>query len=118
MNNFQNHLNHLIRKRIEVCEKLCIKKDQIKLKSKNIKEWYSTNESMYDEDPSDFELIKNQVYKAIALLGGDIDLLSIIGSWGDTLDDDEILDELIDYNKNYLKKITDSAKGEQEVIKP
>ena len=39
-----------------------------------------------------------EVYEAMRLLGAQSDLLSIIGSWKDTLDDDEILDMLRDWN--------------------
>jgi hypothetical protein len=43
-------------------------------------------------------LIVNALCQAIADLGGDRGLLSILGSWGDTLPDSEILDMLIRYN--------------------
>ena len=40
-----------------------------------------------------------QLYRAIEALGGSPDLLSIVGSYGDTLpDDQDILDALVSYN--------------------
>ncbi len=35
--------------------------------------------------------IAREVYKAIKTLGGDRELLSTVGSYGDTLDDDDVL---------------------------
>ena len=46
----------------------------------------------------DMAKIVGELYKAIEALGGSPDLLSIIGSYGDTLDDQEILDALVTYN--------------------
>ena len=42
--------------------------------------------------------INQEIYKAIEKLGGNPDLLSIIGSIGDTLPDEEILFQLRRYN--------------------
>lgn len=42
--------------------------------------------------------ISQQIYRALEILGAESDLLSIIGSYGDTLSDDEILDMLKDWN--------------------
>tara|TARA_R110002051_G_scaffold303355_1_gene372192 strand:- start:69 stop:242 length:174 start_codon:yes stop_codon:yes gene_type:complete len=43
--------------------------------------------------------IVEQIYKSIEILGGKSDILSIIGSIGDTLDDDEILVYLKSWNR-------------------
>lgn len=40
----------------------------------------------------------NQLYRAFKNLGADIDLLSVIGSYADTLDDDTVLELLTSYN--------------------
>lgn len=42
--------------------------------------------------------IMQQIYKAVEKLGGDMELLSLIGSYGDTLPASEILELLEDYN--------------------
>ena len=39
-----------------------------------------------------------QLYRAIEALGGSPDLLSIVGSYGDTLADQDVLDALVTYN--------------------
>ena len=46
----------------------------------------------------DMAKIAGELYKAIDALGGSPDLLSIIGSYGDTLDDQDVLDALVSYN--------------------
>ena len=43
--------------------------------------------------------IAAQIVKALQRLDADVDLLSVVGSYGDTLDDDEVLDLLKDYNE-------------------
>jgi hypothetical protein len=42
--------------------------------------------------------ITNEIYKAVDALGGAPCLLSAIGSWGDTLSDQTVLDILTDFN--------------------
>jgi hypothetical protein len=42
--------------------------------------------------------IAAEIYVALERLGADEDLLSIIGSWRDALDDAEVLAALRDYN--------------------
>lgn len=42
--------------------------------------------------------IAMQIYKAAERLGADEDLLSVLGSYGDTLDDADVLALLRDYN--------------------
>lgn len=44
--------------------------------------------------------IARQIYIACERLGAEPDLLSIIGSYGDTLEDQDILDLMIEYNAN------------------
>ena len=46
--------------------------------------------------------IINQISIAVQGLGGNSDILSILGSWGETLDDDFILKLLEYYNKGEL----------------
>lgn len=43
--------------------------------------------------------IAAQVYVALDRLGAEPELLSIVGSYGDTLDDSEVLEILTDYNQ-------------------
>jgi hypothetical protein len=42
--------------------------------------------------------IRSEIYRAFELLGADRDLLAVVGSWGDTLDDQEILAFLKEWN--------------------
>ena len=44
-------------------------------------------------------LIVRELYQACEMLGADPGLLSAIGSWGDTLDDAEILKTLKSWNE-------------------
>ena len=43
--------------------------------------------------------IKEELYKALDLLGAKSDLLGIVGSWGDTQDDEWVLNELREWNE-------------------
>jgi hypothetical protein len=45
--------------------------------------------------------IAHELYEAVRKLGAKSDLLSIIGSFGDTLNDEEVLEALRDWNHNY-----------------
>lgn len=40
-----------------------------------------------------------EISEAIEKLGGDPELLAVIGSWGDTLTEDEVLQGLKEYNR-------------------
>ena len=42
--------------------------------------------------------IRAEIYRAVEYLGGDAALLAIIGSWGDTLEDADILKLLKEWN--------------------
>lgn len=42
--------------------------------------------------------IGREIYVAIERLGAEVELLAIVGSYGDTLDDDEIHEMLEEYN--------------------
>ena len=42
---------------------------------------------------------KTELYKALDLLGAKSDLLGIVGSWGDTQDDEWVLTELRAWNE-------------------
>ncbi|XIK07032.1 hypothetical protein ACG873_07280 [Mesorhizobium sp. AaZ16] len=44
--------------------------------------------------------IVNEIYFALAKLGAADDLLAIVGSWGDTMDDARTLDHLRAFNRN------------------
>jgi hypothetical protein len=35
--------------------------------------------------------IKNEIYRVVELLGGDSSILGAIGSWGDTMADEDVL---------------------------
>ena len=45
--------------------------------------------------------IASELYKAIRHLGGGAHLLSIVGSYGDTLEDDEVLSQLRAWNDQH-----------------
>jgi hypothetical protein len=42
--------------------------------------------------------IRGEIYRALEYLGADASLLATIGSWGDTLEDDDVLVLLKDWN--------------------
>jgi hypothetical protein len=44
--------------------------------------------------------IAGEFYMAMERLGADVELLSIVGSWRDTLDDAEVLASLREYNRS------------------
>ena len=44
-------------------------------------------------------LIREELQKALRTLGARSDLLSIVGSWGDTMVDEWVLDALRDWNE-------------------
>lgn len=43
--------------------------------------------------------IAREISIALTRLDADVDLLAVVGSYGDTLDDAEVLELLTDYNK-------------------
>jgi hypothetical protein len=43
--------------------------------------------------------IANQLYRAIETLGGDPGQLACVGSWGDTLDDAQVLEMITSWNE-------------------
>jgi hypothetical protein len=51
--------------------------------------------------------IISQIYVAVERMGGNSELLALIGSWGDTLPDEEILECLQMYNERgtYKSKV-------------
>ena len=51
------------------------------------------------KDMSEELEIRKEIYRAIQKLGGKSDILAIIGSWGDSLTDEELLHELKMWNK-------------------
>lgn len=48
--------------------------------------------------------IRLEIFRAFKRLGADRELLSIIGSWGDTLDDKEVLRSLKEWNMDKAKR--------------
>jgi len=44
--------------------------------------------------------IRSEIYRAMELLGADRQLLGTVGSWGDTLDDEEVLKLLKHWNES------------------
>ena len=48
--------------------------------------------------------IRLEIFRAFKRLGADRELLSIIGSWGDTLDDREVLRLLKEWNMEKAKR--------------
>lgn len=51
--------------------------------------------------------IIHELYKAFVLLGADHGLLGTVGSWGDSLPDNDVLDNLKGWNDATLHEITD-----------
>lgn len=49
--------------------------------------------------------IAAELYHAVALLGAKSDLLSIIGSWGDSLNDDQIVAYLREWNAKTAEEL-------------
>lgn len=62
--------------------------------------------------PIQYEILR-ELYKAVESLNAPMELLSTIGSWGDTLEEDEILELLEDYNerKRRGERMTESIKS-------
>jgi hypothetical protein len=54
--------------------------------------------------------ISKELYEAIKSLGGGAELLSIVGSYGDTLDDDEVLSQLRTWNMRHQVPLTPAAR--------
>ena len=48
--------------------------------------------------------IRTEIYRAFELLGADRELLAAVGSWGDTLDDAEILSSLKKWNAEAARR--------------
>ena len=53
---------------------------------------------MPDDDDALWKIAR-EIYTAVEAAGGCVDLLCILGSFRDTLGDDEILDLLVEFNK-------------------
>jgi len=56
------------------------------------------------EHPTIEQQIRAEIYRAFELLGADRELLGTIGSWGDTLDDKEILRLLKEWNTDEARR--------------
>ena len=50
--------------------------------------------------------IRSEIYRALETLGADRKLLATVGSWGDTLQDEEVLQLLKEWNSGRL--VTDN----------
>ncbi|HKF02495.1 MAG TPA: hypothetical protein VKB49_09270 [Candidatus Sulfotelmatobacter sp.] len=48
--------------------------------------------------------ISSEIYRAFELLGADRELLAVVGSWGDTLNDEEILTYLKEWNTEHARR--------------
>jgi len=60
--------------------------------------------------PADLDFqIRCQIYLAMAKLGTQSDLLSIVGSWGDTLTDETVLDRLRHWNEETEAEVPNKA---------
>jgi hypothetical protein len=59
---------------------------------------HATTEMPVDE--STRRAIANEIYFALAKLGAPDELLAIVGSWGDTMDDSGTPDHLRAFNRN------------------
>lgn len=51
--------------------------------------------------------IIGELYRSLVLLGAENDLLGTVGSWGDSLPDQDVLSGLRAWNKGQLAKIKD-----------
>jgi len=49
--------------------------------------------------------IKTEIYRSLVLLGAESDLLSTVGSWGESLPDEDVLASLRAWNDASLKEI-------------
>lgn len=47
----------------------------------------------------------NEIYRAFVLLGAESDLLGTVGSWGDTLSEQDVLDGLRAWNEGALRDV-------------
>ena len=48
--------------------------------------------------------IRTEIYRAFVALGADRELLATMGSWGDTLNDEEVLELLRNWNDAPFRK--------------
>ena len=53
--------------------------------------------------------IRAEIYRAFEVLGADAYLLGVIGSWGDTIGDEEVLNLLKQWNESGEKERTNPA---------
>lgn len=56
------------------------------------------NETINELTPIQYEIVR-EIYKAFENLGAGMELLAAIGSWGDTLPEEDVLDGLIRGNE-------------------
>jgi hypothetical protein len=49
--------------------------------------------------------IRREIYRALVLLGAEFDLLGTVGSWGDSLPDDDVLAGLRQWNEAALRQV-------------
>ena len=64
-------------------------------------------DDVYNLGMSIEQQIRNEVYRALVFLGASRELLGTVGSWGDTLPDEEILRVLKRWNEEPEKIPTD-----------
>lgn len=62
--------------------------------------------------------IKDELLAALEQLGAHPHLLSIVGSWGDTLTDEAVLEALKDWNAGAFKVETIASTGDVPRVKP
>ena len=48
--------------------------------------------------------ISSEIYRAFELLGADRELLAVVGSWGDTLEDEDVLTFLKEWNRDESRR--------------
>jgi len=48
--------------------------------------------------------IRSEIYRAFERLGADRELLAVIGSWGDTLEDEDVLTFLKEWNRDESRR--------------
>ena len=61
--------------------------------------------------------VASELYEALKKLGAKSDLLGLVGSYGDTLEDEEVLDRLRKWNDLYARTEREEAKNGKAAVK-
>ena len=65
------------------------------------------SEKVYSDFTPVQSAIVSEIYRAVEKLGGGFELLALISSWGDSINDDDILEYFRAYNNTgtYIKEV-------------